>query len=71
MSTVPSNSDAILVAIPMLVFLVAAFFRLDELFCRPRVAPKPGRSLSGWDERGVPICPDPGAVGHRLLRRRY
>jgi len=71
MSTVPSNSDTILVAIPMVVFLVAAFFRIDELVCRPRVAPKPGRSLSGWDERGVPVCSDPGAVGHSPLRRRY
>lgn len=59
--TTLSNSDAILVAVPMVGILIACFFRLDELFGKPKkkVALKHRRQMSGWDANGQPMCADP------------
>lgn len=71
MSTVQSDADAFLVAIPMLVFLLAAFFRLDELVSRPKKQPRHGRRLCNWDKDGVPICTDPVWTVYTVVRRKY
>jgi hypothetical protein len=71
MSTVQSNADAFLVAIPMMVFLLAAFFRLDELVSRPSKPPKHGRQLCNWDKDGIPICTDPVRTVYAVARRKY
>jgi hypothetical protein len=65
-----SNTDAFLVAIPMVLCLFIAFFRLDELVVKPRKQWKIGRSLSDWDEDGFPVCTDPGGIAKRVSRRR-
>jgi hypothetical protein len=71
MPTVQSDSDAFLVAIPMLVFGLIAFFRLDELLSRPKKRPGHGRRLCNWDKDGVPICTDPDWTVHTIARRKY
>lgn len=59
--TVLSNSDAILVSIPMVGILIACFFRLDEMFGKPKkkMRVEHRRQMSGWDEHGKPVCADP------------
>ncbi|MFC5864186.1 hypothetical protein ACFPT7_17910 [Acidicapsa dinghuensis] len=67
--TVLSNSDAILVAVPMVGILIACFFRLDEMFGKPKkkVMLEHRRQMSGWDENGKPICIDPdGGKGRQV-----
>lgn len=70
MSTVQSDADALLVAVPMLVFLLMTFFRLDELLSRPKTRPQYGRRLSDWDKDGRPICTDPGRTVYAVVRRQ-
>jgi hypothetical protein len=70
-SVLESNADAFLVAIPMVVVLIAALFRLDELWCRTPKAREAGRRLSNWDENGIPICTDPGPMVHTVARREH
>jgi len=59
--TVLSNSDAILVAVPMIGILIACFFRLDEMFGKPKKKDmvEHRRTMSGWDKEGKPMCADP------------
>jgi hypothetical protein len=71
MSGAQSTSDAFLLAVPLVIFLFVALFRLDELMCKPRKLPKPGRRLTDWDENGVPICTDPARTVHTISRRTY
>jgi hypothetical protein len=75
--TVLSNTDALLLAVPMIGVLVACYFRLDELIGKPRkprksmgrtlvrmedVAPS-GRGLDpGYEARRDPAC-NPGPPG--------
>jgi hypothetical protein len=60
MSIIQSNTDALLVAIPMVGLLFIGVFRLDELFGKPKKQPvESRRQLSGWDKNGQPICADP------------
>jgi hypothetical protein len=54
-----SNTDALLVAVPMIGTLVVGFFRLDELFGKPRKRPVRGHQLAGMDARGRVTCLDP------------
>jgi hypothetical protein len=70
MSTVQSDADALLVAIPMLAFLLMTFFRLDELVSRPKKRPENGRRLSDWDKDGRPICTDPVRTVYAVVRRQ-
>lgn len=59
--TVLSNSDALLVAVPMIGLLVACHFRLDELVGKPRNPRKSlGRKLVGMQAGG---SLDPGQDG--------
>lgn len=70
--TVLSNSDAILVAVPMIGILIACFFRLDEMFGKPKkkVIVEHRRPMSGWDKNGKPICGDPdGGNGKQVIPR--
>jgi hypothetical protein len=55
----------------MMVFLLAAFFRLDELASRPRKQPERGRRLCNWDEDGIPICTDPVMTVYTIARRKH
>jgi len=66
-----SNTDAFLVAIPMVVILIAALFRVDELLCRSPKVREGGRRLSDWDETGAPICTDPGPAVYTIARREH
>lgn len=58
MSMLQSNRDALLVAVPMIGILFAGYFRLDELFGKPKKSVEHGRKLSGWDG-GKAVCADP------------
>jgi hypothetical protein len=72
MSGLQSNSDALLVAVPMVLILFAGFFRLDELWITPRKRKlQQGRRLTDWDENGVPICTDPEGAALTIARRKY
>jgi hypothetical protein len=70
MSAFHSNTDALLVAIPMIGMLFAGFFRLDELLGKPKKmkSVEHRRQMSGWDERGRPLCADPD--GRKASPRR-
>ena len=59
MTVFQSNTDALLVAVPMIGILFAGYFRLDELFGKPKLAKKSRRPVSGWDKYGKPIVSDP------------
>lgn len=65
--TVLSNSDAILVAVPMVGILIACFFRLDEMFGKPKKKTRVEhrRQMPGWDEQGKPVCADPDGTGKK------
>jgi hypothetical protein len=59
MSAMQSNTDALLVAIPMVGLLFAGFFRLDEMVGKPKKRTANRRQMSGWDKNGRPVCADP------------
>jgi hypothetical protein len=65
MSGLQSNTDAILVAIPMVAVLFIGFFRLDELLSRPQRPTELGRSFSRVDQHGNSICIEPDGKAHR------
>jgi hypothetical protein len=73
MTVFQSNTDALLVAVPMVGILFLGHFRLDELFGKPKkkaqVKESP-RQLTDWDENGQPICADPGGKSSRPVRRQ-
>jgi len=71
MAALQSDRDAILVAIPMVILLFAAFFRLDELVCRTDKRPGRGRKLTNWDKNGQPLCSDPEKTDFGIVRREY
>jgi len=60
-----SNTEAMLVAVPMIGVLVAGFFRLDEFVSRPRVSKPERRSFSHRDGEGMAVCVEPDG---RLVR---
>ena len=62
-TTIHSNLDSLLVAIPFLVILLIGYFRLDELFASPKHRVRARRSPCGIDEDGVPILCDPDGRG--------
>jgi len=54
--TTLSNSDALLVGVPMIGLLLICHFRLDELVGKPRKSRKPAlpaRKFSGTDEEDM------------------
>jgi hypothetical protein len=59
MSAIQSNTDALLVAIPMVGLMFAGFFRVDELVGKSQKTPSHRSQIGGLDERGFPICLDP------------
>ena len=59
MSILQSNTDSLLVAIPMIGLLCVGFFRLDELFGKSKKPTVHRRQMSGWDNKGRPVCIDP------------
>jgi len=67
MTVLPSNMDAILVAIPMVGLLFAGVFRLDELIGKPQKRSPRRRPIAGSDKDGAPICIDPD--GQEMGRR--
>ncbi len=71
MSVLQSNTDALLVAIPMVGILIAGVFRLDEFFGKPKRPAVRRRAVAGSDQNGAPICIDPdGRHYGRSTRRR-
>jgi hypothetical protein len=68
MTTLLSNRDALLVAVPMVGILFAGFFRLDEVFGKPKKKQVKRRiQVAGVDPEGRPICIDPD--GKRVDQR--
>jgi hypothetical protein len=65
MSALQSNTDAILVGIPMVGVMFAVLFRLDESFSRPRKPAEKGHRLSGRDKDGRRVCIEPDGKLHR------
>jgi len=65
MAALESNTDAILIAIPMVGLLFATFFRLDEAFSRYPKPSKNGHPLSCRDKDGHPVCIEPDGKLHR------
>jgi hypothetical protein len=65
MAALQSNTDAFLVAIPMVGAMFAAFFRLDEALSRHQKPAEKGHQLSGWDKDGHPVCIEPDGKLHR------
>jgi len=59
MANLQSNTEAILIAIPMLGLPFARFFRLDELLGKPEKLVNLKRQGSGMDKLGRQICVDP------------
>jgi hypothetical protein len=71
MIVILSNTDSLLVAIPMVGILFAGFFRLDELFGKSKKPVKTRRPMVGCDENGRPICADPdGYVPSTRTKKR-
>jgi hypothetical protein len=72
MSVLQSNTDALLVAVPMIGILIVGFFRLDELVGKSKKKQTMHRRvISGLDGKGRQICLDPdGTVqaGQRSAR---
>jgi hypothetical protein len=69
MSVTLSNTDALLVAIPMIGILVVGFFRLDEMVGKPRKLAARRPQVAGTDGEGHQICLDPdGTVQHSVRR---
>jgi hypothetical protein len=64
MPVIQSDTDALLVAIPMVVAMFAGFFRLDEIVSRSRKPIKNGHPLSDWDKDGQPVCIEPDGKRH-------
>jgi hypothetical protein len=65
-----SNTDSLLVAVPMVGLLFAGFFRLDELFGKSKKPKKTRRPAVGLDEDGRPMCVDPdGQVSPRKFKK--
>lgn len=69
MLVLQSNTDALLVAIPMVGLLFAGFFRLDEIFGKPKKPVENRRQMSGWDKNGRPICTDPDGKNPEIRRK--
>lgn len=65
MAAIQSNTDAFLVAIPMVTAMLAAFFRLDEAISRNPKPTQNGHPLSDWDKDGHPVCIEPDGKLHR------
>jgi hypothetical protein len=66
-----SDLDNLVVAIPFIVMLLAAFFRLDELFATPKKPAGNPRHPCGIDENGEIILCDPDGRrwdGRRMAR---
>jgi len=43
----------------MIGLLCVGFFRLDELFGKSKKPTVRRRQMSGWDNKGRPVCVDP------------
>lgn len=59
MFVIPSNADTLLVATPMIFLLFVGFFRLDELWSKPKKRIALRRLRPGLDKNGLPNCMDP------------
>lgn len=59
MTMLLTNRDALLVAVPMVGILFVGFFRLDEVFGKPKKRAKRRSQVAGVDPAGRPICIDP------------
>jgi hypothetical protein len=59
MSSSQFSLEALILGIPALGMLVAAFFRLDEMFATPRRGSRIGHPLSHRGEEGNFICIEP------------
>lgn len=66
-----SSLDAMLVALPAFIVLLAGVFRVDELIAAPRHPARGRRPASGLDENGRPLLFDPdGRPSGQLAARK-
>jgi hypothetical protein len=65
-----SNTDALLIAVPMIGILIAGFFRLDELIVKPRKVTMKRAQAPGADERGQRVYTDHEGTIHIVRRPR-
>lgn len=54
-----SGWDAFVVAVPFLVIVAMAVFRLDVILAAPRTGTRLLRTIYGNDVQGQPVCCDP------------
>jgi len=59
MSVDLSNTDALLLAVPMIGLMAVGFFRLDELVGKPKKDAPIRRQVAGLDAKGRQVCLDP------------
>jgi hypothetical protein len=63
-----SNADSLLFGLPMIGFLFAGLFRLDELIGRSRKTPMRRTLAGGVDSDGMPIFVEPDGQPLQRLR---
>ncbi len=68
MITPLSNADLLLFGLPMLGFLFAGLFRIDELLGRSRKGPVRRPLAAGIDQDGMPINIEPDGTPLRRMR---
>lgn len=65
-----SSLDAMLVAVPAFIVLLAGVFRVDEMIAAPRHPARGRRPSSGIDEDGRPMLFDPDGRPSDLFAAR-
>jgi hypothetical protein len=70
MTAVLSNTDAVLLAVPMVGLLFVGYFRLDEFFGKSRTKVEPRKKKLGVDKRGRQIYTDPDGQIFKPRRKR-
>ena len=71
MTTMLSNADSVLLAVPMVGLLFVGYFRLDELFGKSQKKVEPRKKKAGIDKRGNLVYTDPDGQVHRPKRKAF
>ncbi len=61
-----TGSDAYLIGIPLIIVLLIALFRVDELISRPKKSLKRRRPSYQIDQNGTPVVSDPDGRQSRV-----
>ncbi len=65
-----TGSDEYLIGIPLIIVLLIALFRVDELISRPKKSLKRRRPSYQMDEDGEPVLSDPDGRQSRVHSRQ-